>query len=148
MVTTSEKAAPAAAIPAGSKPARRTSSYRAYQVLRIAFAVAPIVAGVDKFLGLLTDWTRYLAPAIPDLLHLSSTSVMRMAGMVEVFAGLLVASKPRFGAPLVMFWLWGIIGNLLLLGAYYDVALRDLGLSLGALALAYLARDYDRPPAA
>jgi hypothetical protein len=104
--------------------------------------VAPILFGLDKFTNLLTDWTAYLAPAIDRLVPGSPHSAMLAVGVVEVIAGLVVAVRPRVGGYLVAAWLAGIIGNLLLLGSHYDVALRDLGLLLGALALARLATAF------
>jgi hypothetical protein len=117
-------------------------AYQAYLTLRAGFVVAPILFGLDKFTNLLTDWTTYLAPTIDRLIPGSPHSTMLAVGSVEVLAGLIVAVRPRFGGYLVATWLAGIIGNLLLLGDHYDVALRDLGLLLGALALARLASGF------
>ena len=112
---------------------------QAYRVLHGAFVVAPIVAGVDKFFDVLTDWTQYLAPVIPNTLGIAPQTFMRGVGVVEIAAGILVALAPRFGSYVVAAWLWGIIVNLFMRGYYFDVALRDFGLSLGALALGRLA---------
>ena len=117
-------------------------AYQAYLILRTGFVVAPILFGLDKFTNLLADWTTYLAPAIDRLVPGSATSAMLAVGVVEVVAGLVVAVRPKVGGYLVAAWLAGIIGNLLLLGDHYDVALRDLGLLLGALALARLATAF------
>jgi len=117
-------------------------AYQAWQILHLAFTVAPIIAGVDKFLGLLVDWDKYLAPAVSNLSPVSSHTLMLGVGVVEVIAGLVVALRPRFGGYLVALWLWGIIANLLLIPGYYDIALRDFGLSLGALALARLSETF------
>jgi hypothetical protein len=117
---------------------------QAYQILRIGFTVAPIIAGLDKFFHLLTDWNQYLAPFIPRMLGISATTFMMIVGVIEIVAGLVVWFKPRFGGYLVMAWLWGIIVNLLLVPGYYDIALRDFGLSLGALALGRLAQQFER----
>ncbi len=114
---------------------------QAYQILRIGFTVAPILAGLDKFFNLLTNWEQYLAPFIPRMLGMSASTFMMIVGVIEIVAGLVVWFKPRFGGYLVMAWLWGIIINLLLIPGYYDIALRDFGLSLGALALARLAES-------
>jgi hypothetical protein len=108
-------------------------------LLRAVFTVAPILFGLDKFTEILTDWDRYLAPGINDLLPGSAHQVMLIVGVVEIAAGLLVATAPRIGGYVVAAWLAGIILNLLLIGNYYDVALRDFGLLVGALALARLA---------
>src|SRR3954466_8690413 len=109
-------------------------------LLRIAFTVAPILFGLDKFANVLTDdWTRYLAPTFNDIIPGSAADAMHIVGVVEIFAGLVVAVAPRFGGLLVAGWLAGIIVNLLIVGGYGDIALRDFGLLLGALTLARLA---------
>lgn len=118
-------------------------AYQAFRILHVGFVVAPVVAGLDKFTNFLTDWTQYLWPAVPDALGVSPAVIMALIGVVEVAAGVLVAVRPRIGGYVVAGWLVGIIGNLLLAGAWLDVALRDLGLALGALALARLASAYD-----
>jgi hypothetical protein len=117
-------------------------SYQAYQILHIAFTVAPIVAGIDKFFHFLVNWDLYLAPIVPNTLHISAHTFMLGVGGIEVIAGLLVAVAPRIGAWIVGLWLCGIIVNLLVMGAYFDIALRDLGLALGAFALARLSADF------
>jgi hypothetical protein len=114
-------------------------SHQAYQILHIGFTIAPILAGLDKFFNLLTNWEKYLAPFVTQTLGIRATTFMMAVGVIEIVAGLLVWFKPRFGGYLVMAWLWAIIINLLLIPGYFDVALRDFGLSLGALALARLA---------
>jgi uncharacterized membrane protein YphA (DoxX/SURF4 family) len=119
---------------------------QAFLLLRIGFTVAPILFGLDKFAGVLTDdWTRYLAPAFNDLIPGSAGDAMHIVGVVEVVAGLVVAIAPRFGGLLVAGWLGGIIVNLLIVGGYGDIALRDFGLLLGALTLARLAGAYSKP---
>ena len=129
-----------------SVPATRTwvGADRAYQLLRTVFTVAPIAFGLDKFAGLLTDWEQYLAPWINDIVPGTAHQAMLAVGVIEVVAGLAVAFAPRFGALLVAAWLAGIIVNLVSMGDYYDVALRDFGLLVGALALATLAFDRQR----
>jgi hypothetical protein len=117
-------------------------AYQAYLTLRVGFVVAPILFGLDKFTNLLTDWTAYLAPASDRLVPGSATGAMLAVGVVEIVAGLVVALRPKMGGYLVAAWLAGIITNLLLLGDHYDVALRDLGLLLAALALARLATAF------
>lgn len=114
-------------------------AYQAYRALQVGFIAAPILAGLDKFFGLLTDWTQYLWPPFADLLGLSPAAFMGVVGVVEIAAGVVVALKPRFGGLLVAGWLAGIILNLLLVGGFWDIALRDLGLAIGAFALARLA---------
>ena len=119
---------------------------QAFLLLRIAFTVAPIVMGLDKFANVLTDdWTRYLAPAFNDIIPGSAADAMHIVGVIEIVAGLVVATMPRFGALLVAGWLGGIIVNLLIVGGFGDIAFRDFGLLLGALTLARLAWAYDRP---
>jgi hypothetical protein len=122
---------------------RSDPAAQAFMLLRIAFTVAPILFGIDKFAGVLTDdWTRYLAPAFNDILPGSASDAMHIVGVVEIAAGLVVAVSPRFGGLLVAAWLGGIIVNLLIVGGYGDIALRDFGLLLGALTLARLAGPY------
>ena len=122
---------------------RSDPAAQAFMVLRIAFTVAPILFGIDKFGGVLTDdWTRYLAPAFNDIIPGSAADAMHIVGVVEILAGLTVAVMPRFGGLLVAGWLGGIIVNLLIVGGYGDIALRDFGLLLGALTLARLASAF------
>ena len=125
-----------------SAAAASSPSRQAYQLLHFAFVAAPVIAGVDKFLHLLVNWDMYLAPAIAKLSPVGGHGLMLAVGVIEIIAGLLVAFKPRIGAYVVAFWLWGIIINLLLIPNFFDVALRDFGLSLGALALARLSREF------
>ena len=125
--------------------ALRRKVYPAYKVLHLGFIVAPILAGVDKFFHFLVNWDMYLAPRVEKLLPIPGHTFMLGVGVVEIVAGLLVAVKPRIGGFVVAAWLWGIIINLLLVPGYYDIALRDFGLSLGALALGILAGAPLRP---
>src|SRR4051812_26787556 len=119
---------------------RSDPAVQAFLLLRIAFTVAPILFGLDKFAGILTDdWTKYLSPQFNDLIPGSAQDAMHMVGVIEIAAGLIVAVAPRIGAPVVAAWLAGIIVNLLLVGGYGDIALRDFGLMLGALTLSRLA---------
>ena len=119
---------------------------QAYRLLRTIFTVAPILFGLDKFTNLLTDWPRYLASQIDLLVPGSAQQAMLMVGVVEIAAGLVVAVLPRIGGYVVAAWLAGIIVNLLLVGGYYDIALRDLGLLVAALALARLATAPEASP--
>jgi len=121
---------------------RDNPAYQAFLILRTGFIVAPILFGLDKFTNLLADWTTYLAPAVDRLVPGSASDAMLAVGVVEIVAGLVVAVRPKIGGYLVAAWLAGIIGNLLLLGDHYDVALRDFGLLLAALALARLATAF------
>jgi uncharacterized membrane protein YphA (DoxX/SURF4 family) len=120
----------------------RDAGFQAYVLLRSGFAVAPILFGLDKFFDVLVDWPKYLAPWVNDIAPGSAQDFMYVVGGVEILAGLLVAFKPRFGAYLVAAWLGGIIVNLLSHSGYYDIALRDFGLLIGALALGRLAGRY------
>lgn len=125
--------------------AARAGVRQAYQLLRTVFTVAPVLFGLDKFFDLLTDWERYLAPQLDDLIPGSAGQLMLAVGVVEIAAGLLVAVRPRLGGYVVAAWLAGIIVNLLLIGDFYDVALRDFGLLVAALALARLATAFPQP---
>ena len=118
---------------------------RAYLLLRTVFTIAPIAFGLDKFAELLTDWEQYLAPWVNDIVPGSAHEAMLAVGVIEVVAGIAVAVAPRYGALLVAAWLAGIILNLVTMGDYYDVALRDFGLLVGALALAALAFGRRQP---
>lgn len=115
---------------------------QAFRILHLGFIVAPILAGLDKFLEVLVDWDRYLAPVATDVLPVNGHSIMLAVGVIEIAAGVLVALRPRIGGYVVAVWLWAIIVNLLILGDYFDIALRDFGLSLAALALARLAEAF------
>ena len=129
----------AAPVPA-STAIRSDPAAQAYLLMRVVFVLAPIVFGLDKFAGVLTDdWTRYLAPEFNDLIPGSAATAMHIVGIVEIAAGLIVLLTPRWGALLVAGWLAGIILNLLLVGGYGDIALRDFGLLAGALALNRMA---------
>jgi hypothetical protein len=117
--------------------------YQGYLLLRLGFAVAPLLLGLDKFFNILVDWKSYLAPVVNDLIPGNAHQAMLAVGVVEIVAGLAVALRPRFGGYLVAAWLAAIILNLLLLADHYDVALRDFGLLLGALTLARLATGFE-----
>ena len=130
---------------ATAAPALRDARYQAYAMLRLGFTVAPIAFGLDKFFEVLVDWPIYLAPWVNDIVPGSGQDMMYAVGVVEIAAGVLVAVAPRYGAYVVAAWLAGIILNLLTHSGYYDVALRDFGLMIGALSLARLASVYDRP---
>lgn len=137
-----------------SAPATRPSSdastrvashgREAFQILRMGFTVAPVVAGLDKFFNLLVDWDQYLPPFVDRLTGGHGHELMLAVGVIEIAAGLGVAFKPKVFAYVVAAWLLLIVVNLLLIPGYFDVALRDFGLSLGALALARLSHEFDR----
>jgi hypothetical protein len=120
--------------------------FQAFTLLRIAFTVAPILFGLDKFAEVLVDWDIYLAPRLDDLVPGTTHDAMLAVGVIEVVAGLVVAVRPRYGSLLVAGWLAGIIVNLLLIPGFYDIALRDFGLLLAALTLFRLASAFDRRP--
>ena len=119
--------------------------YQAFALLRLAFTVAPIAFGLDKFFNVMVEWPTYLAPWINDIAPGSGQDFMYLVGAIEIVAGVAVALKPRYGAYLVAAWLAGIVINLLTASGFYDVALRDFGLMLAALTLARLASVYDPP---
>jgi hypothetical protein len=122
---------------------RRDPVAQAFTLLRIAFTAAPILFGLDKFANVLTDdWTKYLSSDFNSVIPGSAADAMHIVGVVEIVAGLTVLVMPRFGGFLVAAWLGGIIVNLLLVGGYGDIALRDFGLLLGALTLARLATAF------
>ena len=121
-------------------------TFQAYAILNIGFAILPIVAGADKFFHALVNWDMYLAPMVEKMLPFSGHTFMLIVGVVEIVAGLIVAVRPQIGAYVVAVWLWCIVINLLMAQGFYDVALRDLGLSLGALALARLSNEFDPRP--
>ena len=123
----------------------RDARYQAFALMRLAFTVAPIAFGLDKFFNVMVDWPIYLAPWINDIAPGSGQDFMYFVGATEIVAGVLVAVKPRYGAYVVAAWLAGIVLNLLTHSAFYDIALRDFGLMLAALTLARLASVYDPP---
>lgn len=123
-------------------------AFQAFTLLRVGFTVAPILFGLDKFLSWLVDWQIYLAPEINDLVPGNAHQAMLGVGVIEIIAGIVVALRPKFGGYLVAAWLAGIIANLLLQADFYDIALRDFGLLLAALALARLATAFGRPTGA
>ena len=120
------------------------TSRQAFVLLRTIFTVAPILFGLDKFTNLLTDWTAYLAPAATTVIPVPAQTFMYGVGIIEVIAGIIVALRPRIGSVIVALWLLGIIVNLLVLGSFFDVALRDFGLLVGALALNRLASRHEK----
>jgi hypothetical protein len=121
------------------RPLARGRVHQAFRILQLGFVAAPIIAGVDKFFHALVNWDQYLAPVIPGTLGIDGHIFMLGVGVVEIVAGVGVALVPRVFGYVVGAWLLGIVGNLLLTGQYYDIALRDFGLALGALALGRLA---------
>ena len=145
MAASTAAVAPRAREGALARLASADPAYQSYLLLRIGFTVAPIAFGVDKFANVMTHWTKYLASWVTDLLPGNAHQIMHAVGVVEIAAGLLVAIKPRYGAYVAAAWLASIVVNLLTFSGWYDVALRDFGLMLGALTLARLASKYDPP---
>ncbi len=112
----------------------------AYQILHLGFTVAPILFGLDKFFNLMTDWVEYLPGFVTDAV--SGAVVMGIVGVIEIAAGIGVWLRPKIFAPVVAAWLGLIILTLIFAGGFWDIALRDFGLLLGALALWRLARAH------
>src|SRR5918993_58532 len=128
-----------------STETRVTSPARqAYRILHLGFTVAPILAGLDKFFNLLVDWEKYLPPFVNNMTGGHGNELMLAVGVIEIVAGLGVWFKPKVFAYVVSIWLLLVVLNLLMIPGYFDVALRDFGLSLGALALARLSHEFGR----
>lgn len=124
-----------------SEPLLNHSTATPYRLLQILFSVVPIAAGLDKFTNLLTHWEQYLSPMILQMVPVPANVLMMSVGVVEIIAGILVALRPRIGAPLVAVWLLLIATNLLMTGQYFDIAVRDIGLAVAASALFLLAKS-------
>jgi hypothetical protein len=108
-------------------------------VLKIGLGVGPIITGIDKYFNKLTDWGMYLSPVVTKIVPVSAATFMHIVGGVEIIAGLIVLSRwTKFGSYLVMFWLLGIAVNLLTTGMFYDLAMRDVEIALGAFVLSQL----------
>jgi hypothetical protein len=122
----------------------RDVGYQAYRILQLGFVVAPIIAGLDKFFHLLVDWDKYLPAVVNNALGGRGHQFMLAVGVIEIVAGIGVALKPQIFAYVVAAWLLLIIANLLMIPGYFDVALRDVGLMLGALALARLSQAFQK----
>jgi len=120
-------------------------AYGAFLLLWIGFIAIPLIMGLDKFFNVLTNWENYLAPWLVGVSPVSAHTMMLVIGVVEIAAAAMVAIRPRHAAFVVALWLAGIIVNLLTYPGFYDVALRDFGLLVAALALAVLARTYTKP---
>jgi hypothetical protein len=116
---------------------------QAYEILHAGYVIAPLVAGFDKFTNRLVDWEQYIAPQVADRLGVTPRTFAKLAGVIEMAAGIGVAVKPKIFGYVVSGWLFGIVGNLALRRKYYDVALRDVGLALGALALGRLSHMHE-----
>lgn len=118
------------------------ASHQAFRVLYFGFIVLPIIAGMDKFFHVLVDWTIYLSPKITATTGVGATQFMYGVGVIEILAGLWVAVNPKLGGLAVCAWLGAIILNLLTIPAFFDIALRDFGLALGAFALSRLSQEF------
>ena len=110
-----------------------------YTQLKLTYAIVPILAGIDKFTHLLTNWDKYLAPAVADIIPLEPHTFMLIVGVIEIIAGVIVLLRPKIGALIVALWLVGIVINLLISGEYFDIAVRDLVMAIGAFSLYQLA---------
>jgi hypothetical protein len=126
---------------------KREAGWQVFMMLRTVFIVAPLLFGIDKFFNLMVNWPVYLAPIVTDIIPVTAQQFMYVVGVIEIVAAVCVFLFPRFGSVLVAAWLAGIILNLLILGSGYDVALRDFGLMVAALALFRLSFVYSRPRA-
>ncbi len=138
-------ASPTAGDSGGARADWHDPRYQAFSLMRLAFTVAPIAFGLDKFFNVMVHWPNYLAPWVNDIAPGTGQEFMYFVGAIEILAGVIVALKPRYGAYVVAAWLGGIIVNLLTYSDYYDIALRDFGLMLGAITLGRLAASYDPP---
>jgi hypothetical protein len=137
-----ERIAPSVSVPPGPVYVREPA-FQAFSILRAGFAALPLLAGADKFFHLLVNWDQYLSPIAMRVVGGHVRGFMDLVGVIEMAAGVLVAARPRWGSAVVGLWLCGIIVNLLLIPAYFDIALRDFGLALGALSLFRLSRQYN-----
>jgi hypothetical protein len=121
---------------------------RTATILQWTYGLVPIVAGADKFAHMLTDWNKYLAPVVTDIIPLTPQAFMNIVGVIEIIAGIIVLAKPRIGSLIVGGWLIAIAINLLLTGQYYDIAVRDTVMAIGAFCLYILLgndRHHDSP---
>lgn len=125
--------------------AKAEPAYGAFLLLWAGFIAIPLIMGLDKFFNVLANWESYLAPWIENISPFSAHGTMMAIGIVEIIAAVAMILRPRYAAYVVALWLAGIIVNLLTYSGFYDVALRDFGLMVAAIALALLARGYTRP---
>ncbi len=127
--------------PAAAYSGELSATEKARVLLKWTYGLVPIVAGADKFFHLLVDWDKYLAPAVAQILPLEPHTFMLIVGVIEIVAGILVLAKPRIGSLIVGLWLIGIALNLVLTGQYYDIAVRDTVMAIGAFSLYLLVSD-------
>lgn len=123
-------------------PLSNSPAYQAYRILQLGFIAAPILAGLDKFFHVMVNWDQYVPAVVANVSPIGVHTLMLVVGVIEVIAGLGVALIPRVFAYVVALWLGVIIVNLLLIPGYFDVALRDFGLLLAALALGRLSQQF------
>jgi uncharacterized membrane protein YphA (DoxX/SURF4 family) len=128
----------------GTAPAALDKATRVAIILRWTYGLVPIAAGVDKFFHFLTDWTQYLAPVVINVIPVSPNTFMNIVGAIEIFAGILVLVRPRLGSFIVGCWLLGIAANLVMTGQYYDIAVRDIVMAIGAFCLFILSNGNGR----
>ncbi|WP_276372884.1 tRNA (5-methylaminomethyl-2-thiouridylate)-methyltransferase [Chryseolinea sp. H1M3-3] len=118
-----------------SSEATANKTDRVTSILQWTYGLVPIVAGADKFMHILTDWNQYLAPIVTDILPFTPQTFMSIVGVIEIIAGIIVFVKPRLGSLIVAGWLVGIAISLLLTGQYFDIAVRDIVMAIGAFCL-------------
>ena len=109
-------------------------------VLRFTFGLVPIVAGLDKFTDILVNWDTYLHPGIASMLPFAAHTFMEIVGVIEIIAGVIVLIRPVIGGYIVMAWLWCIAIQLIASGKFFDVAVRDVVMGIGAMSLARLSK--------
>lgn len=141
-IATAERRIPSAASAHSASIEAAGPAHQAFWILRLGFIAAPILAGLDKFFHVLVNWDKYLPPVVNNMVGGHGHTLMLVVGVIEMVAGLGVLLKPRIFAYVVAAWLAVIIVNLLLIPGYFDIALRDFGLLLGALALGRLSEVY------
>jgi uncharacterized membrane protein YphA (DoxX/SURF4 family) len=122
-------------------PATTSRTDRVVAILHWTYGLLAIAAGADKFMHLLTDWTKYLAPVVTRVVPVTADAFMKIVGVIEIIAGILVLVKPKVGSLIVACWLIGIAINLLLTGQYFDIAVRDTVMAIGAFCLHLLINN-------
>lgn len=128
----------------GHAPVAVSQVDRVISILKWTYGLVPIVAGADKFAHLLTDWNQYLAPVVSDILPFSAGGFMSLVGVIEMVAGLIVLTRPKIGSLVVGCWLLAIAINLIFTGQYYDIAVRDTVMAIGAFSLFMLVKGREK----
>ena len=118
-----------------SSTVAKSAANKVITILKLTYGLVPIVAGADKFTHILVDWDKYLAPVVANMLPFSTHTFMLIVGVIEMIAGVLVLIKPKVGSIIVSLWLLGIAINMLFTGQYYDIAVRDVVMAIGAFSL-------------